>query len=688
MLVGLVLAEGAFWLRDGGAFPHVNFYEPDPELGVRLTPHSTESISFGGNPVTHVAVNSQGYRGPEWPAPSEGEVLVVGDSQVFGLGVEQDQTTPAHLAAALGTHVINGGVPTYGPDEYLAVVDAIATGRKLKSVVLVINFSNDLFEVHQPNRNRHAVWDGWAVRTETAPASVTWFPGRSWLYSRSHAFFALRKLLHQATEVTEVADAGRGFASEGSVRDVLTVAASSEEQKRAKATEQALREAEHDGAYRSALAELGDQNDLVGIFLEEADTDDALKLRAAVQNSSVGDIVYQPYAESSRRIDVTAEILAEGARLRRNLRAEVRELAQRNPYLQQQVNALLNAKDAVPPEAANFELPAFEWATPLDPVLDRFAALASKHGFEPMVVALPLDVQVLSSQFAKYGAEPIDLSGTSILFDDLERGAVRRQMRFVQPSAAIAAVGDAAYLKNDLHLSDPGHQAVATVIAAALKAPPPPIPPASGIVPPRTRIPWADEWEAANESLVKGSSVNRCMTRRVREWFRMDCRAYTEEQHPVGMHLVQGPLEAHGWYDGHDAVLIAPVLEGRTAEVDFIWTHGTQRFRMEWVDGKVRMAFHPTEPAVPDPGPQFQLSPALITPEETANHGRTVTWVGAGSECGADEACLFGTRTARPTCSSGLANAGSAGHCFASCSDEVPCSAGVCTPWGPGSVCL
>ena len=36
--LGGVIAEIAFMQRDDGAFPHVNFYVPDPELGVRLEP--------------------------------------------------------------------------------------------------------------------------------------------------------------------------------------------------------------------------------------------------------------------------------------------------------------------------------------------------------------------------------------------------------------------------------------------------------------------------------------------------------------------------------------------------------------------------------------------------------------------------------------------------------------------------
>jgi hypothetical protein len=50
------------------------------------------------NPLTTIHVNARGYRGGEWAAPGDGEVIVVGDSQVFGLGVEDDATFSAGLA--------------------------------------------------------------------------------------------------------------------------------------------------------------------------------------------------------------------------------------------------------------------------------------------------------------------------------------------------------------------------------------------------------------------------------------------------------------------------------------------------------------------------------------------------------------------------------------------------------------
>src|SRR4051812_38685964 len=91
---GLGIAEGAFQLRDHGAFPHLNVYVADPAYGARLRAGATTRIAFGGSPVTSVAVHAGGFRGRNSdaePATQQNEVLFLGDSQTFGLGVNIEQ---------------------------------------------------------------------------------------------------------------------------------------------------------------------------------------------------------------------------------------------------------------------------------------------------------------------------------------------------------------------------------------------------------------------------------------------------------------------------------------------------------------------------------------------------------------------------------------------------------------------
>src|SRR5262249_35026878 len=158
---------------------------------------TSQRLAAGKNPVTSVRINRDGFRGPELPPPTAGEVAIIGDSQVFGLGVEENETASAELAKILGAPVVNAGVPTYGPPEYNAVADEILARRKPATVVYVVNLANDLFEAARPNVDRHVVWDGWAVRKETAPVAVTTFPGREILFRRSHLVHALRSFLYR-----------------------------------------------------------------------------------------------------------------------------------------------------------------------------------------------------------------------------------------------------------------------------------------------------------------------------------------------------------------------------------------------------------------------------------------------------------------------------------------------------------
>ena len=134
LLVGLGIAEVVFRARDEGAFAHVNFYVADADLGARLKPGATEKIRFGSkaNPVTSIRIDADGYRGGGLPPPGADEVVVVGDSQTFGLGVEEDQTFSAVLSRELGGRTVrNLGVPTYGPAEYNAVLkESLAKNEK------------------------------------------------------------------------------------------------------------------------------------------------------------------------------------------------------------------------------------------------------------------------------------------------------------------------------------------------------------------------------------------------------------------------------------------------------------------------------------------------------------------------------------------------------------------------------
>ncbi|APR88307.1 hypothetical protein A7982_13656 [Minicystis rosea] len=513
LALGLGLAEAGFHLRDRGAFPHLNLYESDARLGVRLRPGSAQRLLFGKNPLTSVRINRDGLRGPDLPPPTAGEIVVVGDSQVFGLGVEEHETASAVLGRMLGsTAVINAGVPTYGPAEYNAVVSDMLARRRVGTVVYVVNLVNDLFEASHPNTERHRVWDGWAVRTETAPDTVTRFPGRELVYRRSHLFYALRTYLHARGPQLD----DRGFASEGTATELLVIGTNAgNEHARADRETMALK-AKRDQEIQSAAAkhlaaDLRLEDLVIDTFLLRNTGGQAEAYRKSRDNP--GDIVvnYTTAAgvESERPLRVTATTLYNGAQIRRAMEARIKvfaELAARvdageghgrldlpepwakagysdifsySPYLdsdlkqglshpivrtleeRQALQKRLDELRAAPAEIVR------AWS-PLTPHLRAVKAACDAHGARLLVVALPMDVQVSPTEWTKYGAPPIDMEPTRILLEDIVTSAEAIGALGLDATPALAAAEPGAFLDGDIHMTPKGQKALAEAIAGKL----------------------------------------------------------------------------------------------------------------------------------------------------------------------------------------------------------------------------
>jgi hypothetical protein len=587
LAMGLVGAEALFYYRDDGAFPHLNVYLPDPELGVRLMPGATEKVAFGGNPVTHVRINREGYRGGELPAPGANDVLVVGDSQVFGLGVEEDETFSAVLAGAVGRPVMNGGVPTYGPAEYRAVIAEQLAKRRPKTVVVAINLVNDLFEVERPNRDRHEVWDGWAVRKETAPAATTSFPGRDLLYRRSHLFFALRKWRHGEERTDD-----RGVSSEGSWRDIVAAG------KRLRGERGAV-----DEAHRERLAAVTAAHQQIEAAEQEIDdkirlvlgpTQDVSPLVAA--RATPGDIVEEDTgAESARSAIATARLIATAAAARKQLRDQLARWA--GAHSTDAAKATLAALAASHQALATLtELDVQKLRAMLDPPLGAYLRdvkqLVERGGARLVVVILPMDVQVSAQEWKKYGARPIDMAPSQALTAELVGLCRALGVTVLDATAALAAAEPGAFLDKDIHMTPRGHAAVAAALARTLAEPPPPPPVAHE----RSPVPLPDVYRLAPEVKVIGSSAANCETKQIREWLRVQCTP-TEAAWPIDVEVMRD--------DGHEAMVLAmpneisllvPVVEGRELTAKLVWSDATRVLHAGWPAGAARPTLAVSEP--------------------------------------------------------------------------------------------
>lgn len=684
-LAALPLLEAVFHVRDDGAFPHVNVYVPDAELGVRLQPSTSMKLRIADNPVTTVATNARGYRAPEWPAPSAEEILVVGDSQVFGLGVEQDQTFSAGLAEATGRVVLNGGLPTYGPREYAAVVDEVTAERPVTTVVVVVNFLNDLFELERPNAERHVEWDGWAVRAETAPESVMAFPGRRTLMSRSHLVYGLRGLLRGDAE-------GPVLPSEGDWEDLLGAGVQTS-QLHQQATEGVMQgQAERLDALHENHAKLEEAQDRIDDALRDegvAGWEDSIQLKAA--RGDPGDIVTRDYIESSRDVAITADHIRRAARLRGQWEERLRD---------QQDLALRGALRDERRSLRAQPLPVERPSSVLKPWVEELQALCVERGADLVVVALPVDVQVSSAQWAKYGEPEQDMSESLVLLEDLVFDARALGLRALDLTSALRGAGEGAFLNADIHMSPSGHEAVAAALAQTLGALPPVRPPQPGVPEGRSLVPEPQDWALAPEITVRGSSRAGCWTLQIDEWLRVTCRD-EGRNHPSGLD-VDHP-EARVVVTEFAATLVVPRSRAFTA--DFHWQDRSQTLNVEaeriwfgdpWGEGraltvtkadedlcKCHVSVHrEKECEAMDTGRFAQEDACEISCETLYGDVRGCDY----QDCNKRLLCAQGDPLFPPTCDRGEWDV--LGLCRPLCDDLHPCEVGECTEWMGSGVCL
>jgi hypothetical protein len=729
LVAGLVVAEAAFRYRDDGAFPHVNVYLPDAELGVRLEPGSEQRLRVGGNPVTTVRINALGFRGEEPGEPTEDEIVVVGDSQAFGLGVEENETFSHRLGELLGRPVVDAGVPTYGPLEYARVADRLLETRRAKTLIYVVNVANDLFEHSRPNAERHAVWDGWAVRVETKPRDVVDFPGRRWLMSRSHLVFAARGAWHRAT--IEADD--RGFDSEGVFTDL--VHAGQEAEQRHHATREELEAAE--SARRERLTALASEIEseeravtdglhTIQRAIAEAtgryDRFDADAVALDVYHAHPGDIFEEDDGESTRSITVTAEMIRRGATLRRRFAPRLQSV--------RQGGSLARSVDAWERESTERAMTALERAAALEeerarlsnePLPEAFVPsvleqrlveireICRRHDAELLVLVLPLDVQVASSEWAKYDVEPVDMSETDVLVRDIVETAHRLGARAVDTTEALRAAPAPVFLDRDIHLTPNGHRAVGEALAAALTEPAPIALPRPGLPDGRSHVPDRDAFLRTPENLVRGSSAAGCETVRIAEWLRVRCTKKGRSSPTGGEVLEGGEGEASFVVTEEASTLLVPLLPGRLFRARFDFTDRSQDLLVTWpTPDAPEMAFEPPS----GPGRLLAVTEADArlcacwkeSMGERAcadSYGRNCEASCAGAygnpsaecsaaypdDCAAFVACARGALDSPPRCGPGHAVAGGARQCAALCSEQVPCEAGECVPWQGTSIC-
>jgi lysophospholipase L1-like esterase len=126
------------------------FFRPSQDAGIGWEP-------IPGAQSGRVRINSAGFRGPECaPTPPAGvtRVVVLGDSETFGINLAERDTFPAALERRLnarqagGFEVLNLGVPGYNTANQLALLKARGIRLRPQIVVLLYNFNDP--EIGEP----------------------------------------------------------------------------------------------------------------------------------------------------------------------------------------------------------------------------------------------------------------------------------------------------------------------------------------------------------------------------------------------------------------------------------------------------------------------------------------------------------------------------------------------------------
>jgi lysophospholipase L1-like esterase len=193
-LLAIGVAEGVVRWSDDNGFPQLGIFETRADGRIALRPLAAQRVWRGGHTSYQVSTDDLGLRAPA-PSPRErpeGAWLVLGDSQVFGLGVPWSDTFSAR-AAGQGLPLLNAGVPGYGVEDALAQGADLVPRLRPTGTVIVVNQANDWEEWGRPVGAHYREREGWLIE---AADSSTWrgaFLGTP--LARSHVLFYAMQFL-------------------------------------------------------------------------------------------------------------------------------------------------------------------------------------------------------------------------------------------------------------------------------------------------------------------------------------------------------------------------------------------------------------------------------------------------------------------------------------------------------------
>jgi hypothetical protein len=191
LLVRAVRPQPRLVITPGG------FYTADPPGRYRLSPGYRGRIYNRAEYDNEIRINAEGLRGEEVGQGTENltRLLSIGDSFVFGVGVEDAETFTSLIARKLtGIGVpaegLNAGIPAFGVPDAVSWLARRGLALQPDVVILSIFQGNDLVDA-SPEREEILIVDGLLVPGKSAGGV------KAWLHRHSHFYVLLKSLLDQ-----------------------------------------------------------------------------------------------------------------------------------------------------------------------------------------------------------------------------------------------------------------------------------------------------------------------------------------------------------------------------------------------------------------------------------------------------------------------------------------------------------
>tara|TARA_B100000787_G_scaffold66918_1_gene49149 strand:- start:356 stop:1420 length:1065 start_codon:yes stop_codon:yes gene_type:complete len=116
----------------------------DPLRGYKLVPNKN-TIMSNGFFEEEIIVDKNGNRDVYSELLGDSGIVAIGDSQTFGHGIPAEDSWPEILQQKISKNVVNTGVFSYSPHQYLPTIDEqIANGLNVKTVLYAVTHNDIL----------------------------------------------------------------------------------------------------------------------------------------------------------------------------------------------------------------------------------------------------------------------------------------------------------------------------------------------------------------------------------------------------------------------------------------------------------------------------------------------------------------------------------------------------------------